>query len=814
MKTSYQLFCKKNAVCVIAFVLSALGMRADVVITTLHSFKTAAGGAQPNALVLGRDGNLYGTTAGGGTGGHGTVFRFTTNGVLTTLYSFNGTDTGSVPYASPVQGSDGNLYGTTSHGGVFNAGTAYKLTPDGVFTSFHSFYHGDTDHGIDGLFPTEVTQGSDGNLYGMTPHGGWGDNGVVFRFSTSGVFANIHYFLGGSSDALFPNGPLVQGTDGDYYGMAPYGGANFGLLFKINTSGVVTIVYNFTGGNDGRRPSRLLLGTDGNYYGTTVYGGTNNFGTVFKFTTNGVCTGLYSFSNGNDGAYPGALVEGVDGSFYGTSVFGTNGLIFRVSADGAFTNLYTFTGGNDGANAQGLVLGRDGNLYGTTWYGGQAGNGTIFKITTDGTFTTMYSFPGAANDGASPSPRAGLVQANDGYFYGSTSAGGANNNGTIFRIGPDGAFTSLYSFTGGIGGTNPQAALVQGDDGWLYGTTTGGTNDYGTIFKISTNGVFASLYSFTGGSDSLSPQAPLVKGNDGNFYGTTYGGLGSFSNTFGTVFKINTNGQFTTLYAFTVGTNGASPKAGLLLGSDGIFYGTTYSGGNGWGTIFSITADGVFSRLYSFTNDYYNLDGAYPSAALVQGTDGNLYGTSYGSGGENGTAFKLTTHGELTALYRSFFTQRPLTRLLQAADGNFYGTTYGWGGNYDTGRIFKIATNGILTTVQSFRNNDGIGLSELVQSSDGSFYCTSQSGGAGYGAVLRINIGPVFKAATVTNGTLTLTWSTDVGSTYQLQYKSEVNSANWVDLGSPILATGSTLSATDSVANDPQRFYRVAVLPQ
>jgi uncharacterized repeat protein (TIGR03803 family) len=460
-----------------------------------------------------------------------------------------------------------------------------------------------------------------------------------------------------------------------------------------------------------------------------------------------------------------------------------------------------------------LVCGPDGNLYGTTWYGGEAGNGTIFKVTPDGTFVSMYSFAGAANDGASP--RAGLVQGTDGFYYGSTSSGGASNNGTIFRIGPDGAFTSLYSFAGGISGTNPQAALVQGDDGWLYGTTTGGTNDYGTVFKISTNGVFTSLYSFTGGSDSLSPQAPLAKGNNSNFYGTTYGGLGTFSNTFGTVFKINTNGQFTTLYTFTGGTDGANPKAGLLQGSDGIFYGTTYYGGRGYGTVFSITADGVFSRLYSFTNSSYNTDGAYPSAALVQGIDGNLYGTSYGNGGQDGTVFKVTTHGVLTALYQNFFVDRPLTRLLQAADGNFYGTTYGQGGPYyPTGRIFKITTNGVYTMVQSFRINDGSGLSELVQGSDGSFYCTSQNGGAGYGAVLRITIGPVFTAATLTNSTLTLTWSTDAGSTYQLQYKSDLNPGIWLNLGNPVIATGSTLSASDSVANDPQCFYRVVVLPQ
>jgi uncharacterized repeat protein (TIGR03803 family) len=291
-------------------------------------------------------------------------------------------------------------------------------------------------------------------------------------------------------------------------------------------------------------------------------------------------------------------------------------------------------------------------------------------------------------------------------------------------------------------------------------------------------------------------------------YGTTYGSNSSF----GTVFKISTNGGFATLHTFAGGidiTNGTNPQAGLVLGRDGIFYGSTCYGGNGYGTIFSITADGLFSHLYSFTNR--SGDGGYPYTAMVQGVDGNLYGSTSGGSTYNGAVFKLTTQGVLAGLYRGIV-GTPSTRLLQAADGSFYGITSDL--STPSGRIYKITTNGILTTVFSFYNNDGYHLSELVQGRDGSFYCTSQYGGAGYGAVLRITIAPVFKAVTLTNSTLTLTWSTEVGSTYQLQYKSDVNSGDWVNLGGPILATGSTLSATDSVANDPQRFYRVAVLPQ
>ena len=788
------------------------GARADVVITTLHSFNTPAVGAQPNTLVLGKDGNLYGTTAGGGAGGHGTVFKFTTNGVLTTLYSFSGAYTGIGPSAALVRGADGNLYGTTLHGGGGNVGTVFKITPQGVLTSLHSFWRGDTDYGNDGFYPRELIQGNDGNLYGVSGEGGSGDRGMVYRVSTNGVFTNLHNF---TYEVMYPRGALVQGADGDYYGIAGLGGTNYyGIVFKITANGAVTTVYAFTGTS--QAANQLLLGSDGNFYGTSS-GGTYNQGAVFRLTTNGVYTEIYSFSGGSDGGGP-QLIQGIDGNFYGTTFIGgahSYGTVFKITVDGALSTLASLSGGIGGGSPNGLVQGPDGSLYGTTRYGGQAGNGTIFKITLDGTVMSLYSFPGAPNDGIYP--QGGLVKGIDGFFYGSTYYGGAYNHGTIFKIGPDGAFTSLYSFTDNSIVTNLQTALVQGDDGWLYGTTAaGGTNNYGTVFKISTNGDFASLYSFAGGNDGLYPLAPLVKGADGNLYGTTYGTNSVYGSLYGTVFKISTNGGFTTLHNFAGGirvTNGTNPKGRLVLGSDGKFYGTTYAGGlNNKGTVFGITTDGVFTRLYSFTNTYPILDGANP-AGLVQGFDGNFYGyTDNGGSDYDGSVFKLTTNGLLTSLFGSFCCSPP-TGLVPGADGNIYGTVNGRGGYYYTGRLFKITTNGTLTTVHFFYDNDGYGLSELVRGNDGSFYCTS-GGGAGYGAILRITIGPVFKAITLTNSTLTLTWSTDAGSTYQLQYKSQLNSDNWLNLGSPILAAGWTLSATDSVANDPQRFYRVVVFSQ
>jgi uncharacterized repeat protein (TIGR03803 family) len=378
-----------------------------------------------------------------------------------------------------------------------------------------------------------------------------------------------------------------------------------------------------------------------------------------------VFTNLFSF-NGTNGAYPVAgLVQGTDGNFYGTtsysqvatSQYDDFGTVFKISTNGAFTSLYTFdsvtdTNGYyvDGADPVGvLVQGTDGFFYGTTYAGGtncegRCTWGTVFKISPDGAYANLYSFGtiqdenGDPLDGANPS--AGLVQGNDGFFYGTTFEGGTNGGGTVFKISANGELKTLYSFIYGNSATNagalPRAPLVQGRDGNFYGTTyIGGTNgSWGTVFKISPNGALTSLYSFgavkdTNGIplDGYYPYAGLVQGSDGNFYGTTYQGG---TNNDGTVFKINTNGALTSLHSFGHTSDGGNPAATMVLGSDGYFYGTSSS------IVFTISANGAFTSLYSFTNDY-------SANQLVQGSDGNFYGTIDGGGAYGfGTVFRLT----------------------------------------------------------------------------------------------------------------------------------------------------------------------------
>jgi uncharacterized repeat protein (TIGR03803 family) len=831
-----------------ALLLPAFGAQAGVVFTNLHSFQVFTNGAYPKAvLVQGSDGSFYGTTSGGGTnGGNGTLFKISATGTLTTLYSFAGGNNGVVP-SGLVQGGDGNLYGTTQQGGTNNNGTVFQISTNGAYTGLHSF-----TGGLDGATPwAGLVQGSDGDFYGTTYSGGaytnqyGGGQGTVFKISANGMLATLYSFTG-TNDGGNPQAGLVQGADGNLYGTTYSGGAytnqygeSQGTVFRISTNGTLTTLYSFTGHSDGGNPNvGLVQGADGNFYGTTELGGPNYAGTVFKIGTNGVLRTVYIFGAGNDGDEPNGLVPGLDGNLYGTCAAagaGSAGTVFKITTNGALATLYAFSGGVDGKNPwAGLAMGADGKLYGTTEYGGTSTLGTVFKISTSGTLARLYSFTGSS-DGAQP--LAGLAQGSDGDLYGVTSVGGAkNSNGTVFKISTNGALTSLYSFTGGNDGGRPQAPLVRGTDGNFYGTTfSGGTDGYGTVFKFGTNGALTHLYSFTGSNDGANPFSWLIQGSDGDFYGTTLDG-GAYTNQYGglgTVFRITADGVLTSLYSFNGTNDGANPWAGLAQGGDGNFYGTTQVGGaytnqygQGNGTVFKISTNGHLTSLYSFTGTN---DGAGPDSWLVQGGDGNFYGTTWGGGaytnqnGGLGTVFRITADGVLTTLHSFNGTndgQNPQAGLMQASDGNFYGVTTGGSPAGSGGTVFKISANGTLTTLYSFSGgNDGAApVGGLVQGSDGSFYGTTYTGGqGGAGTVFRLTVvgppAPVFQAATLANRTLSLTWSTEPGGLYQLQYNSDLSSTNWTNLGSPAAATGATLSTTASVTNGPPRFYRAVLLP-
>ena len=379
-----------------------------------------------------------------------------------------------------------------------------------------------------------------------------------------------------------------------------------------------------------------------------------------------------------------------------------------------FTTLHRFDG-TDGADpVAGLVQATNGDFYGTTFEGGAggcapSGCGTVFKITPNGTLTALHKFCAQSGCPDGWLPEAALVQAATGDFYGTTSNGGVN--GTIFKITPSGTLTTLHTFCSQRGCLDGSSALVQATDGDFYGASGGGVHGGGAIFRMTPSGALTTLYSFcsqSGCPDGSSPMG-LVQATDGDFYGTTHDGG---SNGYGTVFKITPSGTLTTLYSFCAQANctdGSSTLALPVQATNGDFYGTTAAGGTncadtgGCGTVFKITPSGTLTTLYSFCAQTNCADGVRPNG-LVQGTDGNFYGTT-SVGGANcpdymscGTVFQITPSGTLTTLY-SFCAQSGCTdgeasdegaALLQATNGNFYGTAE-YGGSHNHGTIFSMS---------------------------------------------------------------------------------------------------------------------------
>src|SRR5579872_1171284 len=403
-----------------------------------------------------------------------------------------------------------------------------------------------------------------------------------------------------------------------------------------------TTLYNLDG-SVGLTPQTLIQAIDGNLYGAAGSAGAYNGGTVFKLIPGSNPTVIYNFcaqSGCPDGEFPNGLTEGVDGNFYGTTQYGglhpcgiyCGGTVFKLTAKGRLTSLYSFcsqSGCTDGFDPRGvLVQTPDGNFYGTTAGGGAYGYGTVFKITPKGNLTTIHSFcrSGWPCSVDGDGPTAGLIQASDGYLYGTTNYGGISGCpfrdgcGTFFQITPKGKLTTLYHFcslSDCSDGGNPSAALVQAADGDFYGTTQyGGPSNDGTVFKITSTGMLTTLYSFcsqSSCSDGEWPIAALIQATDGNLYGTTNGGGSYF---WGSLFTITPAGILTTLHSFDH-TDGAYPYvAAPVQATNGTLYGATVTGGlNGDGTLYSLTLDlGPFVKTQTAS-------GKVGSTVKILGTD-------------------------------------------------------------------------------------------------------------------------------------------------------------------------------------------------
>ncbi len=508
----------------------------------------------------GRDGNLYTTAPATPIGGLcsfcGAAFNVSPSGTATVVYYFNDTaGSGYTPYGGLVLGTDGDFYGTTRAGGTLNEGTLFKLA-SGAPTSLYNF--GTCAYPCkDGTYPkAPPVQGTDGNFYGTTPYTNDGTNsGVVYKLTSAGKFTTIHAF--DSSTGYNPNAPLIQGSDGNYYGTTTLGGktvsptcivafasATCGTVFKITPGGTVTFIYEFAK-TDGAGPiGPVIQGSDGNFYGTTSEGGTNGLGVVFKLTSSGVLTVLHDF-NGTDGKTPDAgLVQANDGNFYGVASAGGTlgyGTIFKVTStsDHTFSVVYNFDSTHGATPEVALVQNTNGILYGVTYAGDSQGYGVFYSLnigaaefaklqTTSGKVGSTVSILGQGFTGSTAVSFGGVnatkfTVVSDNYVTANVPTGG--KTGTVTVVRPSGSLNSIQSFK-----VTPTVSSISPTSGPIGTVVTVTGTGLTQTTKVTIGGVKATT--FTVKSDSSVTVTIPTACKTGKITVTTNGGSATSSTSF------------------------------------------------------------------------------------------------------------------------------------------------------------------------------------------------------------------------------------------------------------------------------------------
>jgi uncharacterized repeat protein (TIGR03803 family) len=516
----------------------------------LHRFTGSEGdGRHPSGpLVKASDGALLGTTAGGGSHDKGTIFRLNSDGTrYTVLASFSERE-GIEPWGRLVVGADGELYGTTLWGGANGQGTVFQLLRERIAV-VHHFTNTINASPMPGL-----RAGQDGALYGTTLHGGKDAAGTMFKLNRDGSdYSVLHEFSdprGG--DAAHPSSTLLEGRDGALYGMTSEGATRGVMLFKIDKNGDgYSVLLSVSGlAVESTPPSGPLVeGENGVLYGTTTFGGEHGGGTIFRVNQDGSgyrvlhsFPGVPGFPGTIWSALPSGLVSGRDGVLYGRTIVGGTqqaGFVFKLNPDGSnYQVLHEFSSNNYGdtyAPKPALIQGADGVLYGTTISGGNPqGAGTVFKLNEDGSgYTILHTFPSSNGTGAGPTSV--LLEGSDGSLYGRTSRDiSGRSGGQIFRLNKDGShYTVLHDWGADERPleSSVTAGLIEASDGRLYGTMMD-TEYRGAVFSLNRDGTdYTVLHGFEVGY----PTTDLLQGSDGALYGTTFGG-GDLN--LGTVFSL------------------------------------------------------------------------------------------------------------------------------------------------------------------------------------------------------------------------------------------------------------------------------------
>ena len=594
-----------------------------------------------------------------------------------------------------VEGTDGALYGTTEQ-------IVFRVEKNG--SNFVTLFQR-TDFISDPYALNGVIQGSDGQLYGTSSMGGTNELGTVFKLPKDGTgLAVLWRFTGTNGDGSNPMTALVEAKDGVLFGTTQSGGTNhYGIVFHLNKDGggyAVVRSFNPVAG-DGSSPNVLRQGSDLMLYGTTQSGGTAGFGTVFRLKEDGSGYAVVKSlpSSPADGSYPRAgLLEAADGMFYCTAYLGGKhnvGTMFRLNKDGSgYATLRSFLSwlGDGTTPRTALVQASDGALYGTTDPDGPAGISTVFRLRKDGTeysvLTTFANYPNGPLWGGS-----------DGALYGLTQ------DYVLFKLNKDGSgLTGLPSV-----GFAPNPPLVEGNDGAFYGAGIASAPK-GEVFRLNKDGTgVAPLHAFGGApGDGDGPEGPLLLGRDGVLYGTT--AAGGTANA-GAVFRLAQNGDnYSVLYSFSGGAGaGHLPYGKLLEGSDGALYGVAmYGGGTNQGMVYKVSKQGSgYAELKTFSGDA--VEGGSPASELVEGRDGALYGVNTAASiSGHCTLFKLNKDGSGFLVLRSL-TDAAITPPLMATDGALYGTTVG-GGDFGSGAIYRF---GHVLSLSKYPNRAELGVTGI-----------------------------------------------------------------------------------------------------